>query len=89
MLEHLPYLENLASFDLFIVSKLKWSLRAINRPCFDGLDARHDGTVKISQEPFQESMQAIQRKLEKCDRLQEDYFERENLQFVARIPKKM
>uniref|UniRef100_A0A3B5AEK4 Tc1-like transposase DDE domain-containing protein n=1 Tax=Stegastes partitus TaxID=144197 RepID=A0A3B5AEK4_9TELE len=66
VLEQPPYSPHLALWDFFLFPKLKGVIKGTQ-------------LQRILEESFQECMAAWQRRLEKCVRLQGDYFEGQNL----------
>jgi len=76
VLEQLPYSPDLAPYDLFLFSKLKEVIKGAR---FQDSEAIKTAVMRelqaIPEESFQECVKAWQRRLEKCIRAQEDYFE--------------
>ena len=80
-LDHPPYSPDLAPCDFFLFPKLKGVIKGTR---FDDLDAIKRTTTKelrsIPQVAFQGAIESWKKRMEKCARLQGDYFEGENLQ---------
>ena len=76
VLEQPPYSSDLAPCDFFLFHKLK---EVIYETRFQDSEAIKTAVTRelraISEEPFQECMEAWQKRLEKCIRAQEDSFE--------------
>ena len=79
VLEQPPYSPDPAPCDFFLFPKLKGVIKGI---CFEDVhDIKKAMTteLRIPEETFQECIQAWQRRMGKCIRLQGDYFEGDNL----------
>ena len=78
VLEQPPYLPDLAPCDFFLFPKLKGSIKGIR---FEGVEAIKRAVTTelrgIPEESFQQCIEAWQRRMEKCIRLEGDYFEGE------------
>ena len=76
VLEQPPYSADLAPYDFFLFPKLK---KVIKGTRFQDSEATKTAVTRelraIPEKSFQESMEAWQRRLEKCIRAQGDYFE--------------
>ena len=76
VLEQPPYSPDLAPCDFFLFPKLK---EVIKKTRFQDSEAFKTAVIRelrvISEESFQEWVEAWQRRLEKCIRAQQDYFE--------------
>ena len=86
MLEQPPYSPDLAPCEFFLFTKLKGAIKS-NR--FEDVEdikmALMTELRRIPEESFQECMEAWQRRMGKCVRLQGDYFEGDNSYFVVWI----
>ena len=80
VLEQPPYSPDLAPCDFFLFPKLKGVIKGT---CFEDVhDIKKAVTTelwRIPEESFQECMQAWQRRMGKCVRLEGDYFEGDDL----------
>ena len=75
---NIPILPDLAPCDFFLFPKLKGSIKGIR---FEGVEAIKRAVTTelrgIPEESFQQCIEAWQRRMEKCIRLEGDYFEGE------------
>ncbi|XP_027233874.2 uncharacterized protein [Penaeus vannamei] len=80
VLEQPPYSPDLAPCDFFLFPKLKGVIKGTRFEDVDDIKKAVTTELRrIPEESFQECMQAWQRRMRKCIRLQGDYFEGENL----------
>ena len=79
MLVQPPYSPDLALCDFFLFPKLKGVIKGTHFEDVDDIKmAVMTELVRIPEESFQECMEAWQRRMGKCVRLQGDYFQGDN-----------
>ena len=80
VLEQPPYSPDLAPCDFFLFPKLKGIIKGIH---FEGVEAIKRAVTTelrgIPEESFQQCIEAWQRRMDKCIRLEGDYFEGETM----------
>ena len=76
VLEQPPYSAGFALCDFFLFPKLKG---IVKETCFEGVKALIMEVRSAPEESFQQSTEVWQRRMEKCIRHEEDYFEGETI----------
>ena len=80
VLDHPLYSPDLAPCDFSLFLKLKEVIKGVRFPDMEAIKKAVTTELKrIPEESFQECMEAWQKRMRKCVRLEADYFEGENL----------